>query len=135
MSKLIIHKGLRVSYSPFGGFGVFTDVPITKNSIVEQCYALTFEDLMIDDLPKLLQQYVYNSGNGKSICFPLGFGMIYNQNNPSNLYFRHEILDVNGEPKPVLTFMANRDIEPGEELFSYYGEVYFKHFNIKEIKL
>lgn len=133
MSKLIIHEGLRVSHSPYGGFGVFTDVPIKEGAIVEQCYALILHDKTLAELPSLLQQYVYNWDNRRVTCAPLGFGMIYNHNSEPNLSIKCEYAIVEGEQKPLLTFSALRDIEPGEELFSYYGEDYFKYFNIEEI--
>ena len=132
MSKLLTHNGLRVSHSPYGGFGVFTDVPIKEGNIVEQCYVLIFEDKKIGELPSLLQKYVYNWCDTNYVCTPLGFGMIYNHSNTPNTSIKCEYAIVEGEKKPILTFTAIRDIEPGEEVLSYYGEDYFKHFNIKE---
>ena len=36
--------------------------------------------------------------------------------------------------KPLITFIAVRDIQKGEELFGNYGQTYFKHRNMTIIK-
>ena len=36
--------------------------------------------------------------------------------------------------KPLITFIALRDIQKGDELFANYGEAYFKYRNIEIIK-
>ena len=137
MSKIIVHSGLRVSQSPYGGFGVFTDEPIKENAIVEQCPALSLTGFDITQLPPLLQRYVYNwAVDGKLTeekVALLGNGMIYNHNDKNNLLYRSELLIVGSENKMVITFFAGRDIEKGEELFSNYGEKYFSYFNIDKI--
>ena len=107
MSKLLIHNGLRVSHSPLGGFGVFTDVPIKSGSIVEQCYALILEDKQLSELPRVLQMYVYNWENRKIVCAPLGFGMIYNHSNKPNLSIKTEYAIVEGEEN-TLFLQRNR---------------------------
>jgi len=136
MSKLIVHSGLRVSQSMYGGFGVFTDEPIKANSIVEQCPALVMSGFSIDQLPILLQRYVYNwtmDKNPSKIVVLLGNGMIYNHRDKNNLLHISELLFLEGETKMIITFYADRDIDKGEELFSNYGDRYFNHFDIPKI--
>ena len=136
MSKLIVHSGLRVSQSPYGGFGVFTDVPIKALDIVEQCPALVMSDFKVDQLPLLLQRYVYNWTMDKhpsETVMLLGNGSIYNHRDNNNLLLRTELLFLEGETKMIITFYAERDIDKGEELFSNYGDSYFSHFDIPKI--
>lgn len=140
MSKLLIHNGLRVSHSPSGGFGVFTDVDIVKDSIVEQCHTLIFDRKSTNGLPDLLSRYVFQWKNDKFnqhlneiLCLPLGFGGIYNHNKDYNVIYDYEWINVDGEVRPITTYKANRDIKAGEELFVNYGSEYFKYFNIKEV--
>lgn len=136
MSKLIVHSGLRVSQSPYGGFGVFTDEPIKAYDIVEQCPALVMYVHKANQLPPLLQKYVYSFNSGDKSHSPavlLGYGMIYNHRDENNLIYKSELLVLKGETKEVITFSARRDIDKGEELFSNYGPKYFDYFNIPKL--
>jgi SET domain-containing protein len=132
-----MHNGLRVSHSPKGGFGVFTDVRINSNFIVEQCHTLIIEDKHLSEFPSLLQHYFFQWSLKdkfyKKSCLTLGFGAIYNHSSEPNLVYKFEWANVNGEHKPLTTFVSSRDIEPGEELFVNYGDDYFKYFNMEMI--
>ena len=51
------------------------------------------------------------------IVVALGYGSIYNHSNEPNAYW----MSLND--RRTFLFIANRDIEPGEEIFTYYGDV------------
>lgn len=139
MSKLIIHPNIRVSHSPYGGLGVFTDVDIKEGEGIEQCYGLIIKNEMIGEepnIPSLLRRYVYKwEENDLNFSVVLtGFGMIYNHSKNDNVIYIKQWLDVDGDSLPFICFIAKKDIKAGEELLINYGEDYFKIFNISEIE-
>jgi SET domain-containing protein len=48
---------------------------------------------------------------------PAGYGMIYNHSNKANAGWR------SNEESMTFEFYATREINPGEEIFTYYGDV------------
>ena len=96
------------------GLGVFATEKIFKGDLIETCHLIslniTKESNVLDDYrfnyPKILPQ---------ESVIPLGFGCIYNHSdNPNADWFDH--------PQwKAFNFVALKDIEPGEEICTYYG--------------
>src|SRR5688572_33467645 len=96
------------------GRGVFASRPITEGEVVELCPAIVLTPLRA--LPEALQNYVYcwsklaKGPPSSALALALGYGSMYNHDNPSNL--RYEALPDIG----CLRFFAVRYIEPHEAL-------------------
>ena len=136
MEKLVIREGLRISNSPYGGVGVFTDQKIKEGDIVEECHTLNIPITQKSLLPRLLQYYVYFLVGGDEetiIAIPLGFGMIYNHSKNQNVTADQETILLDGKSTIIFRFCATRDINVGEELLTNYGPYYFNRFDLDEI--
>ncbi|MDR7133911.1 hypothetical protein J2X06_001095 [Lysobacter niastensis] len=98
------------------GRGVFASRPITEGEVVELCPALVLTQLRA--LPRALRNYVYCwsklAKGPPSSALALGYGSMYNHDNPSNL--RYEALPDTG----CMRFIAVRHIEAHEELTINY---------------
>lgn len=108
-----------VDNSPIHGWGVFAKQKIYKDEVIEECPILTLPIIKGESSP-LLIDYRFNFPTGSDwkeqvIC--LGYGSLYNHSNQPNAYWYS--LDY----KRTFIFTASRDIEPGEEIFVYYGDV------------
>jgi hypothetical protein len=102
------------------GRGVFASRPITEGEVVELCPAIVLTPL--GALSEALQNYVYcwsklakcPSSAALELALALGYGSMYNHDNPSNL--RYEALPDTG----CMRFIAVRYIEAHEELTINY---------------
>jgi len=107
-----------IDRSPIHGLGVFAKEHISSGEIIEECPVFTLpiekeknSDLLID--------YRFNwpqREDAEELVIPWGYGCIYNHSDNSNAYWISDI-----EEKTFL-FIAKRDILPGEEIFTYYGD-------------
>jgi SET domain-containing protein len=112
-------RKIRYDRSPIHGLGVFATEFIAKGELVEECPVLSLPitkgestDLMID--------YRFNWPSGsewQEQVMALGYGSLYNHNENANAYW-YSVND-----RRVFHFIASRDIEAGEEIFVYYGDV------------
>lgn len=101
------------------GRGVFAKRHFVKDEVVEIARVLII-NIEFDALPELLQNYVFNwtaltKGEPHQQALPLGYGSMYNHDNPANL--RYEA--VAGEE--VMRYIAVRDIAEGEQLTINYN--------------
>jgi uncharacterized protein len=116
-----IHPPAKVFVKPstIAGLGVFANERIAKDDVIEECPVLPLP-LHPGDVSPLLIDYRFNfpSGTGSQwaeqvVC--LGFGSLYNHSNNNNAHWYSD------NDNRTLKFFAVRDIEPGEEIFTYYG--------------
>jgi uncharacterized protein len=108
-----------VKPSLVSGLGVFAKDRIVASEVIEECPVLQLP-LEPGDVSPLFIDYRFNfpSGTGSEwseqvIC--LGFGSLYNHSNENNAHWYSD------SDNRTLKFFAVRDIEPGEEIFTYYG--------------
>jgi uncharacterized protein len=108
-----------VKPSTVSGLGVFAKDRILASEVIEECPVLQLP-LEPGDVSRLLIDYRFNfpSGTGSEwseqvIC--LGFGSLYNHSNENNAHWYSD------NANRTLKFFAVRDIEPGEEILTYYG--------------
>ena len=102
------------------GRGVFAARHFDKGDSVESCPTL---ELPADQVTGRLNDYVFGSNEGEDeVLLLLGFGMLYNHSAEPNLEYVQE------EPH-VITFVAIRPVEPGDELTIDYGEEWWETRN------
>ena len=108
-----------VDKSPIHGWGVFARERIYSGEVIEECPVL---DLPIErgGTSSLLIDYRFNfpSGSGHDWdrqVIPLGYGCVYNHSNSPNANWYST--DHN-----TFIFFAIADIEPGQEICTYYGD-------------
>lgn len=105
------------------GMGVFATELIIEGEIIEECHLLTLP-IKVNEPSALLKDYRFlwpAGGNFKEQVIPLGYGCIYNHSDENNAYWRDH-------PRyKAFQFVTLRDIQPGEEICTYYGnEDYWK---------
>ena len=111
-----------VKESPGKGLGVFAVHFIKKGELIEECHLV---DLPIPDcMQHILEDYRFNYPQGLPSeqtvqVLPLGYGCIYNHSNNANAYWR------NHPEHRAFQFLARKDIQIGEEICTYYGNVEF----------
>jgi hypothetical protein len=102
------------------GKGVFAQCDFASGALVEECPVLLLT-LPFVMLPPQIQQVVFNWGvltkTGDSVALALGYGSMYNHNDPANM--RYLANPANG----TLCFVAVRDIRSGEELTINYNAI------------
>ena len=112
-------KKVYVKKSPVHGWGVFASEKIFKDELIEECTILELPIEKGESSPLFLD-YRFNFPCGpdwNEQVLAMGFGGIYNHSDNSNAYWT----SVN--EKRTFKFIATRDIEVGEEVFTYYGDV------------
>lgn len=126
MEVPIPHK-IIVKSSPIHGFGVFAKDRILKGETIETCYAIFFKlNLGIHDdiFPKY--RFLYPCGSTPTHnAIPLGYGCIYNHSDKPNAYWTCNT------DNAMYYFIALRDIEIGEEIFTSYGDARYWN-NVKK---
>jgi SET domain-containing protein len=103
------------------GWGVFASQKIYEGELIE---ATPIYDLgMVQGEPdSIMIDYRFNwpqgSGNNwEKQVIPWGYGCLYNHSKDANAYWRSNL------ENETFEFVANRDIEIDEEIFTYYGGV------------
>jgi len=141
--KIKLATKVEVKTSPGKGMGVFATSKILAGELIEECH-LIFLDLPMQNTPSFLEHYRFyypqkpkqtlrgalglTSPPGMRTAAPIqyedyvipsGYGCIYNHDNNSNAFWQDH-------PKhKTFQFIAKRDINPGEEICTYYGNVQF----------
>jgi hypothetical protein len=106
----VVGIGLAVRHGRHGR-GVFATHRFAEGDSVEVCPTLRLPD---DDVPAALSDYVFKSVEDDEVLLLLGFGTLYNHSAEPNLeYFQDD--------PETITFVAARDVKPGEELTIDYG--------------
>jgi hypothetical protein len=102
------------------GRGVFAQRRIAAEEIVEESPVVLI-DVPFRDFPDEIKRVVFSWGklcnNGASYAIALGYGSMYNHDNPANMRYQADPV------KMVMRFIAVRAIESGEELTVNYNAV------------
>lgn len=109
---------VEVRTSPIHGYGVFAIESINKGEIIEECHLLTIP-FKLGTFDSFLVNHKFNfpsQGKVEEYVIPLGYGAIYNHSDNNNAFWR-----TNREHR-TFEFIAERDIEIGEEVCTYYGD-------------
>ena len=107
--KIAARRGLVVREGPRGR-GVFANRTFAEGETVEVCPTVEISQGGGD-----LADYLFESTNEGMFLVVLGFGMLYNHSSEPNLdYFQ--------ENDAALAFVAQRQIDKGEELTISYGD-------------
>lgn len=127
--KILPPRKIYIDKSPVHGWGVFALENIKNGELIEKT---VFVDMQMKDSDPdhILIDYRFNWPQGNTpekIVLPGGYGMFYNHSNQHNAYWRTNQKDSTFE------YYALRDIEKGEEIFTFYGsDVYWDM--IKKVK-
>jgi uncharacterized protein len=124
-APLFVHPGLKVRRCEWG-WGVFTDEPIAKDTLLEECHYLLIPWASIASSP--LGDYVFQSREAAPgtqattdpVAVVLGYGMIYNHSSEANATYYQ------GGSRNLFTFYATRAIAPGEQICINYGETWWQ---------
>jgi hypothetical protein len=99
------------------GRGVFAGRRFSRGELVEVAPVIVFNSEC--SLPRVLANLLYNweqqTGEPKTRAIALGFGSIYNHDNPANLTYRADAA------ARVIRYLAARDIAADEELTINYS--------------
>ena len=107
--RIAARRGLVVREGPRGR-GVFANRTFAEGETVEVCPTVEISEGGGD-----LADYLFESTNEGMFLVVLGFGMLYNHSSEPNLdYFQ--------ENEAALAFVAQRQIDKGEELTISYGD-------------
>jgi hypothetical protein len=102
------------------GRGVFAQRRIAAEEVVEESPVVLIES-PFRDFPAEIKRLVFSWGklcnNGSAYAVALGYGSMYNHDNPANMRYQADPV------KLVMRFIAVRDIESGEELTVNYNAV------------
>ena len=123
---LKVPNNLYVKWTDEKGYGVFTDTLIKKDELIETCYCIKTSSPKWQASPALMD-YLFNYPKGNFIggkdmehVLPLGFGSIYNHDDDNNaMWYNNKNIPFHFD------FIALRDIQPGEEICTYYGKDYW----------
>ncbi len=100
------------------GRGVFALRAFAAGEVVEACPVIPLRT-PYEGLPHDLKQIVFYwegpAGKSATQALVLGYGSLYNHNNPANMRYKID------RPELLLRFIAVRDIDPGEELTVNYN--------------
>jgi SET domain-containing protein len=115
MIQLVSPRKVIVKTSPGRGLGCFASEKIFKDEIFEETYLLRTKSGEFSDY-----MFKYPKKDHTHLVLPTGFGSIYNHSNSPNATWRdHPNIDPN--LYEIFQFYALKDIEEGEEIFTYYG--------------
>jgi SET domain-containing protein len=127
INQIIPENKLYLKYiNDIVGWGVFTNINIKKNEIVEICYCLPekYKESQHKNFAFLFNDHTNDA------YLVLGFGMIYNHSDEPNI--KWEIIDYN---RRIIQFIAIKDILSGEQLCHNYGRKYWESRPKKELTI
>lgn len=113
-NPLIVRK-VQVARSGVQGFGVYAIEDIEADQLVEECPVV----LMKRPPRREVYDFVFN-WDDNYVGFALGYGSIYNHSEQNNIRF-----ELNKDLKTI-SYISNRKIERGEEIFINYGARWFE---------
>jgi SET domain-containing protein len=99
------------------GRGVFTDSPISKDTLIERCPVIEIPALQSGHIDvTVLYDYYFGWGqDNQEIAIALGYGSLYNHSFSPNAVYVKNLSD------QTIDYVALRDIEPGEEILVNYN--------------
>lgn len=127
-------KKIYVKNSPIHGLGVFASDKIVSGELIEECPILSLP-MKFGETSSIFIDYRFNWPSGspewEEQVISLGFGSLYNHSENPNAYW------FSSTDKRTFQFVASRDIEAGEEIFVWYGDVNYwndgrNHVNLVE---
>jgi hypothetical protein len=102
------------------GRGVFAARAYTCDEVVEVCPVVVLH-MPFSSLPEEMKTFVFNWGVlahvPNSQAFALGYGSMYNHDNPANMRYEAD------SQHSLLRFISVRDISEGEELTVNYNAI------------
>ena len=107
-----------IDHSPVHGWGVFAKEHISPGEVIEECPVFTLP-IQQGAYSGLFIDYRFNWPQGdepEEQVIPWGYGCIYNHSENANAYW------ISNLEKRTFLFISKRDIQPGEEIFTYYGD-------------
>ena len=115
--KLKLATKVEVKSSPGRGLGVFAIEYIIEGEVIEECHMVTLP-IPIGEPSGLLMDYRFNwpqDTETQEQVVVLGNGSIFNHDDNNNAIWRDH-------PRyKLFQFVAIKDIPPGEEITTYYG--------------
>jgi len=125
-------KKICVKNSPVHGLGIFATEKIIAGELIEECPILSLP-MKFGETSSLFIDYRFNWPSGSSQweeqVVALGFASLYNHSESPNAYW------FSNYEKRTFSFVSSRDIEPGEEIFVWYGDVSYWNDGRSEIKI
>jgi SET domain-containing protein len=114
--KLIFNNKLEMRRSPIHGWGVFAKENIKSGEILEEC-AFLIIPMSPGESSSIFIDYRFNfpKNDFKYQVIPFGFACIYNHSNVPNATWETDT------ENNIFIFLATKDIEKDEEIFTYYG--------------
>jgi len=116
--KLKLATKVEVKDSPGKGLGVFATDYILQGEVIEECHLVTLP-IPNGKSSSLLIDYRFNwpqDSETTEQVIPFGNGCIYNHNDDNNAIWKDH-------PRyKVFQFIAVKNINPGEEICTYYGD-------------
>ncbi len=113
-------KKICVKNSPVHGLGIFATEKIIGGELIEECPILSLP-MKFGETSSLFIDYRFNWPSGSSQweeqVVALGFASLYNHSESPNAYW------FSNYEKRTFSFVSSRDIELGEEIFVWYGDV------------
>ena len=113
-------KKICVKNSPVHGLGIFATEKIIAGELIEECPILSLP-MKFGETSSLFIDYRFNWPSGSSQweeqVVALGFASLYNHSESPNAYW------FSNYEKRTFSFVSSRDIELGEEIFVWYGDV------------
>jgi SET domain-containing protein len=118
--NLLVPTKIEIKPSPGKGMGVFAIKQIKLGEIIEECHLVTLPTKRWEK-SRILDNYrfCYPQGDDwQEYVLPLGYGCIYNHSDNNNAMWR------NHPTFRAFQFYAVKDIEPGDEICTNYGDGY-----------
>lgn len=116
--KIQKHNKIEVRKSPVHGLGVFATDKISKGELIEEC-PLIFLNTKKGETNYCLIDYTFVWPKGSewtNHVITLGYGALYNHSNDPNATWENNLENT------TFNFVAIRDIEKDEEIFTFYGD-------------
>lgn len=106
---------IEIKTSPGKGRGVFAIDFIKRNEIIEICHLVILEGVNPQSKFSLDYSFGWKVDNKYYFSLPLGYGGIYNHSDKPNATYE---MDQNTK---TFIFYALKDINPGEEICTFFG--------------
>lgn len=117
---MIYNPKIFLDKSPIHGWGVFAKEDIESGEVFEECPILSLP-MKYGEVSEMFIDYRFNWPQGvhewEEQVIALGFGSFYNHSENANAYW------VSNHNERTFKFISNRNINKGEEIFVWYGDV------------